>query len=335
MKKESYKKFTGDIPVLSVRGNGIAEAWENSVVELYNNGGWYARQGPKDKGQMHVDSTMTVTVKNPDSPLFFHRYTQYGFGDLLEYELEVLGAKDVLVHDPNFDPEGDTRWEYHYSERLMKYPGLGGAIDQLDEMVKGLSNEPWNRRNQGITWVPEKDIGSKNPPCLQRIWAYIAPVGDGTGEVEKFKLNMNYHFRSRNVMIAAPMNMKGMHVIQSYLRDEVIENTGMNLVNGRLVDMIDAYHVSAQDQPTLNGFMKRLQKSKENGESIEDRVFSGDMAYEQYEAARPDIEKKVISMVRDRLEERGQLNLLEKETRKIKQLSEMRSKTFAREMNGN
>ena len=73
MEKGDTKRFTGDIPVLSVRGNGIAEAWENSVVELYNHGAWYARQGPKDKGQLHIDSTMTIEIENPDSPLFMHK----------------------------------------------------------------------------------------------------------------------------------------------------------------------------------------------------------------------------------------------------------------------
>ena len=53
MERKSGEGFRGDIPALSVRGKGIAEAWENSVVELYNKGAWYAREGPKDKGRLH------------------------------------------------------------------------------------------------------------------------------------------------------------------------------------------------------------------------------------------------------------------------------------------
>jgi len=327
MKKEGCN-FEGDIPVLNVSGNGIAEAWENSVVELYNKGAWYSRAGPKDKGQLHVDSTMTIEIKNPDSSRFMHKYVQFDFTDMIEYEMEMLGAKNSLVHDSEFDPEGDTRWNYHYAKRFLAYPGFkGDDVNQIEAMVKGLSEEPWKRRNHMVTWVPEEDSKSDDPPCLQSVWAYIAPAGD-----DLFKLNMDYTFRSRNVMRAAPQNMKGMHVIQSYLRDEVIENTGMKLVNGRLCDHSFSYHVSAQDQPELQGFMKRFDKAlrgetRKNERTIDDRCFDEEFINEQYESVRPGITDKIIGMVVKRHKERfGSLrkNELDAEIYRVKQISESR-----------
>ena len=324
MEERSGEKFRGDLPGLSARGNGIAEAWENSVVELYNNGGWYSREGPKDKGQMHVDATMTITIDNPDSPRFLHKYVRFNFPDLLEYEMELLGAKNSLTFDPKLDPEGDTRWPYQYSHRILKYPGIdGGTIDQLEGMIDGLSERPYARRNNIITWVPEKDIGADDPPCLQGIWAYIAPVGDGT-----FKLNMNYTFRSRNVMQASPMNMKGMHVLQSHIRDRVIENTGMPLQNGRMMDHSFSYHVSAQDRPILEGFMRRLGKAFREETDLDETTIDGrsypeEFINQKYEEARPEVERKVIQTVRNRFEERYGLN---DEIARIKQISTSRKR---------
>ncbi len=317
-------KFDGDIPVLNVKGKSIPEAWENSVVELYNRGGWYKRKGPKDKGRLQVDSTMIIAIENPDSELFMHKYSGCGIEGLLEYEMEILGAKDSWVVGM-YDPINDPRWAYHYHERLASYPAGKGSIDQIGKIVEGLSKKPYIRRNMAITWVPEKDIGHDDPPCLQRIWTFISPVKDGS-----FKLNMNYHFRSRNVMTAAHMNMVGLYILQSYLRDQVIERTGMNLKNGRLVDINDSYHVSARDQKLLKDFMERFKKSKARDETITNRAYTKDFVFDSINFMDKrminEIKEKIISQTKKRFEERlqGQID-------KIKEISDHLGGYHARE----
>lgn len=318
MRKESSRKeFNGDIPVLKVEGKSIPEAWENSVVELYNNGGWYRRKDSKDKGRIQVDSTMTITIKNPDSDLFMHKYAGCGIEAMLEYQMEILGAKDSWVVNM-YDPENDLRWAYHYHQRLATYPSKRGHIDQIAAMINGLSKKPHSRRNMAITWVPEKDIGHQDPPCLQSIWLFIAPA-----EKDSFKLNMNYYFRSRNVMTAAHMNMVGLYALQCYIREQVAEKTGMNLKNGRIVDINDSYHVSARDQPLLKGFIKRLSISKAKEETVKDRAFNRNFAFGYMGGVRTEVEEKITEQTRRRFEER-----LQTQIDKIKQISDYLGKDY-------
>ncbi len=319
MEKRS-EEFNGDIPVLNVKGESLPEAWENSVVELYNHGGMYKRQGPKDKGKLQLDSTMTMVIENPDSKLFMHKYIGCGIEDLLGYEMELLGAKDSWVVD-DYDSVSDKRWAYHYHQRLASYPDGRETIDQIESMIKGLSNEPYTRRNTAITWVPKLDIGHKDPPCMQSVWAYIAPCKDNT-----FKLNMNFRFRSRNVMIAAPMNLAGEYALQCYIREKVIENTGMILKNGRLLDFSDSYHVSARDQPILKGFIERLEKSKEKNETIVERAYNRKFVFGYMEEERLKVEKKIIDQTQKRFVERG-----ERQVGKIKEISKYLGGYHARE----
>jgi len=305
------RAFRGDIPSLHVQGDGIAQAWENSVVELYNNGGWYKRDGPKDKGRLQVDATMMITVNNPDSPRFLHRYCGGGWDNFLDYEMEMLGAKNSLVHDPNLDPKDDTRWPYHYSDALLNY-GVPGSdkpkINQLEGMIEGLIKEPWNRRKIAITWVPERDIGNDDPPCLQTLWVYTAPISDNPQQ-DGYKLNLNSVFRSRNVMRASPMNLRGLNIIQSYIRDNVIERSDMKLVNGRIVDQSFSYHVTAKDLPLLEGFMKKMEKAQKgetetDQRTIDGRCFDEEAVNDLYEEARPGVEAEIIRQVTRRNEER-------------------------------
>ena len=215
----THKKGDGNLPLLVARGESISEAWENSVVELYEKGVWYVRQGPKDGGKVQVDSTMVTEITNPDSNLFYHKSMTCQPGDLLEYEMEIMGAKDSWVAMRN--PEG-TEWPYHYHESLATHPTPNGLVDQIEGMIKGLCGEPWKRRNQAVTWVVERDLGAVDPPCLQRIWASIIP---NETEPEQNKLNFNYHFRSRNVMIAGPINMVGLYALMDYIKNQVKEIT--------------------------------------------------------------------------------------------------------------
>ena len=310
----------GNLPVLHVKGESIPEAWENSVVELANKGIWYPRQGPKDKGQMQVDSTMIIEVENPDSDLKVHKYVTCGINDLLEYEMEILGAKDSWVTlDPN-----DPRWPYHYHERLGIYPGSDGVpIDQLERVIERAIKKPFKRNLQAITWVPERDIDSKDPPCLQRLWFYLFPDGDS-----EFSLNMNYHFRSRNTMIAAPMNMDGIHTLQSYVRDRIAEGTGWNIKNGRMVDIIDSYHISSKDQSLLKSFQERLQKSKAKGETINDRAWNKEFVYMQMADMVDETETKIIDYTKRRLEEKGESGKIDSEVKKIKLIADRFRKEY-------
>lgn len=310
------KKGDGNLPVLYARGNSIPEAWEASVVKLYNEGLLWHREGRKDKGRQTLDSSMTIEIANPDSDLFMHKYMTSDPEALLDYQLEILGAKDAWVHT---EP-GSTKWPYHYHERLATYPGTKGLVNQIERIIDGISNERWSRGHNMITWVPERDFDSVDPPCLQKLWFEVIP--DELAEDNSFRLNMNYIFRSRNVMIAAPMNMVGLHTLYTHIKNKVIEKSGMNLKTGRIVDFVDSYHVSAQDMHILNDFMARYNKSMEKGESSEDRCLSREICFMGMDQKA--IVDKIIEQTRKELIEKGEYTdkRFAEEVNKVNQIAE-------------
>lgn len=321
MGKEAYKpredpNFDGNLPMICVEGESIPEAWENSLLALYNKGIWYARQGPKDKGRLQVDSSMTITVREPNSGPIQHKYLMSTESALLEYCIEILGAKDSLVVDPFYDEaEHDTRWTYTYPGRFTTYNrGLGKGVNQLSNLIDRLAKEPWRRNNQMITWEPEKDMDSVDPPCMQRVWFFLVPIKEGVS-----KLNVNFHFRSRNPMHASHTNLNGEAVFQEYVRSKVEQRTEgkIKIISGRLVDINDSYHVSAQDQHDLLDFINMLTKSKERGETIKDRVYSREEVIQEMKKEAPKIVEKIAEQIRNRFSERA-----ERQIKKLRRINE-------------
>ena len=165
------KKGVRGLPFLVARGDSIAEAWENSILELNKNGKWYKRDDPDDNGNQ-VDARMAIEIKNPDEGPFLHKYMGFDPRALLDYFFEVHGARDVLRKDLD-DPE-DHKWDYLYHERLEGYPTSQGPFNQIYAMIKRLAERPFSRRVGAITWVPERDTKAKDTPCLQRYSAILS-----------------------------------------------------------------------------------------------------------------------------------------------------------------
>lgn len=310
------REFDGDIPLINVSGNSMPEAWENSLLALNNHGLWYSREGEKDKGERQVDSTMAITIKNPTSDLFLHKYWMGDPADVVEYMFEFLGAKDSLVID-HFDPKDDTRWNYTYPRRFFRYnEGLGEVVDQVAEVIEKLASEPHRRNSQIITWQPKSDLHHKDPPCAQRFWFFPVPMQDNS-----YRLNMNASFRSRNAMIAAHQNWAGEMTFQNYVANKVEERiqeirkqTNLPLdqrtkvVPGRLVDISDSYHVSSSNQKYLNDFVKTYERSIARGETIADRSYTKEDVYsqmrEQVDSGK--MQAKISDMLKQRFDERAE-----------------------------
>ena len=113
------------------------------------------------------------------------------------------------------DPD-DTRWEYTYHGRLADY-GVwkelqnGKSVEagpfkirQLDNLIDKLSEQPFTRQAQAITWMPNLDLDVFDPPCLQSIWYRILEDEEGI-----WWLNTNIRFRSNDAWGANFMNMFG------------------------------------------------------------------------------------------------------------------------------
>jgi thymidylate synthase len=278
-----------------VRGVTLAEAWEKSLVTLWQEGcDFRTEYDAKDpvSGQWldppSKDATMMVVVEQPMADPMIHRSMPGGLEDLEEYRQEVVdGIKDHWVRDPN-DPT-DNRWEYTYHERLTAYRVGDKKIDQLAYLVDKLSAVPYSRRCNAITWQPWIDNSVADPPCLQSIWCRLLE-----NDARELVLNMNVRFRSRDAYDAAFMNMFAFIFLMKDLADRIAQKAARNVVLGRYCDLSDSYHIYGKrfyGGPTphfVDGFLKLLERP------FEDRVWTLAFAEEIFQEAREKIRAKVI-----------------------------------------
>jgi len=282
----------GSIPVLMAKGKSLAQAWENSLLELYQHGCDIRTQYDRvDSDGAPIDppskdATMLLVVEDPASEPFIHRAFPGGPADLEEYRQEVLdGIKDHWVR--NLDDPEDQRWEYTYHERLFAYsvPGLDVSVNQIDAVVDALAAAPHTRRAQAITWKPWTDASCYDPPCLQSFWFRLLDTDPG------FALNMNVRFRSRDAYDAAFMNMYAFICLQEVIAARLAERLGKPVSLGRYVDLSDSYHIyGARLAHFADMFLRQIEKR-----SFEDRTFTRVDVADIIEEAKPAIAQKVRS----------------------------------------
>ena len=275
------------IPVLTAKGKGIAEAWENSLVLLNKKGCDIKTMYDKPDDPPSKDATMMITIMNPLAEPMIHKDFPGGLEDLQEYVMEVVeGIKNHLVRDPN-DPN-DTRWEYTYNERLFKYrvPGTSEIYDQIEIIAKKLAETPYSRRAQAITWKVWEDNVCYDPACLQSIWCRL------TQERNVFYLNTNVRFRSNDAYKAAFMNMFALVQLQKKIADRISELSGKKVKLGRYVHIVDSYHIYGSyfnefKERFINGLSRR---------SFEERTYRYEDVKDIMDEARPVIMEKVKNM---------------------------------------
>ncbi len=226
------------VPVLSVSGRGVAEAWEKSLILLNEQGCEIKTMYDKPDDPPSKDATMMIVVEEPLAEPMIHKDFPGGLEDLQEYVMEVVdGIKNHLVRDPD-DPD-DTRWEYTYNERLFGYrvPGLPDPFDQIEMVAAKLAETPYSRRAQAITWKVWEDNACYDPACLQSIWCRL------TEEDGVHYLNTNVRFRSNDAYKAAFMNMFALVQLQSRIAGRIGELSGREVKLGRYVHLADSYHI--------------------------------------------------------------------------------------------
>ncbi len=231
--------MSGNIPVLWVEGNGLAEAWENSLIAVHREGCEIKTEYDKPEDPPSKDATMTIVVKDPLAEPMIHKDLPGGLEDLQEYTLEVLdGIKDHCIRDPE-DPD-DTRWEYTYHQRLFGYaaPGVEEVHDQIELLAAKLAKTPYTRRAQAITWKVWEDNACYDPACLQSIWCRVLQ-----GEGDEWLLNTNIRFRSNDAYKAAFMNMFALVQLQVRIAARISELSGKEVRLGRYVHQADSYHI--------------------------------------------------------------------------------------------
>lgn len=233
----------GDIPVLCVSGQNVPEAWEKAVLAVYDEGVEVRTEYDKPGDPPSLDATVTVEVREPLSEPRVHKNFPGGPTDLEVYRQEVVEG----IHDHWIDPSAG-KWTYTYHQRLFAYRPLEDLehpqqgpqfppIDQISYIVEKLAEAPHSRRAQAITWIPHCDPGTDDPPCLQRVWARLLPEDDG------YRLNLNTHWRSRDLYKAWFMNVFALTDLQRVIAGRLGEALDRTVSCGRYVDVCDSLHI--------------------------------------------------------------------------------------------
>jgi thymidylate synthase len=91
--------------------------------------------------------------------------------------------------------------------------GRGGGINQIQEsVINRLIASPTTRRAEAITWVPELDVDSSEPPCLQLVWFRITP---------DHRLCLVAVFRSNDMLSASGQNLIALGALQEFVLNEI------------------------------------------------------------------------------------------------------------------
>jgi thymidylate synthase len=238
-------------PVLLVKGRTLPEVWEAAVIQLSEKGTRIVTEYNPDEES--IDAMMVMVVEEPLAEPRVHCGATVGslaFYD--EYVAEVLdGLNNREVY------EGKLSYTYH--QRLFDYTAedafnraelKGTGVDQLEFVVAKLAASPYSRRAQAITWNPFSDPNRDDPPCLQRLWFRIYQEGD-----TQF-LTMHTHWRSRDALHAAFLNMYALTLLQERVAQHINEKTGKKVKVGQYVDVSDSFHVYGRAQDSLDRFLK-------------------------------------------------------------------------------
>jgi thymidylate synthase len=227
----------GEIPVIKVEGETLPEVWEKSLLELYKKGISIKTEYDNPEDPKSKDCTMLMVVKSPLKEPRIHLSIPARFEDLEKYRMETVDG----IHDYWINPE-EGKWTYTYHERLREYSiqsekGIQ-KIDQIEFIIEKLSKVPYTRRAQAITWKPDFDPQTNDPPCLQRIWCRVVEGKDG-----KLFLNMQSGWRSRDAYKAAFMNMFALTSLQQRIAEELGKRMREEILVGPYVDFSNSYHI--------------------------------------------------------------------------------------------
>lgn len=235
---------TANIPAISITADCLPEAWEKAVLAVWDEGLEVKTQYDKPDDPPSRDATVMVAVSNPFCEPRIHKNFPGGPEELESYRQEVIGG----IHDHWIDAAAG-KWTYTYHERLFAYspvedirnadsPRPFGQVNQIQYIIDCLSKAGHSRRAQAITWMPTADPDTDDPPCLQRIWCRL--VANEAGELA---LNMNTHWRSRDLYKAWFMNVYALTDLQRTIAERISQARGEPVRVGRYVDISDSLHI--------------------------------------------------------------------------------------------
>ncbi len=236
--------LSAGIPAIFITACCLPEAWEKAVLAVWDKGLDIKTQYDKPQDPPSKEATVMITVTNPLAEPRIHKNFPGGPAELEAYRQEVVSG----IHDHWIDPAAG-KWTYTYHERLFAYcpvedirnphsPKPFGKVDQIQHIIDKLAQTAHTRRAQAITWMPTADPKTDDPPCLQRIWCRLV-----AGDDRQLSLNMNTHWRSRDLYKAWFMNVYALTDLQRVIADRIAEKIAEPVTLGRYLDISDSLHI--------------------------------------------------------------------------------------------
>ena len=251
-----------NIPVITITADCLPEAWEKAVLAVWDNGLEIKTQYDKSEDPPSKDATVIITVTNPLGEPRIHRNFPGGPAELEVYRQEVVNG----IHDHWIDP-AVGKWTYTYHQRLFAYspvenirdpnsPKPFKKIDQIQCIIDKLVQTAHTRRAQAITWMPTADPPTEHPPCLQRIWCRLVATDSG-----ELSLNMNTHWRSRDLYKAWFMNVYAITDLQRIIAEQISKKINEPVTTGRYVDISDSLHIYGSYFDEVAGEVEKMRQS--------------------------------------------------------------------------
>ena len=251
-----------NIPVITITADCLPEAWEKAVLAVWDNGLEIKTQYDKSEDPPSKDATVIITVTNPLGEPRIHRNFPGGPAELEAYRQEVVNG----IHDHWIDPAAG-KWTYTYHERLFAYCPVEDIhnpdslrpfkkIDQIQYIIDKLVQTAHTRRAQAITWMPTADPPTDDPPCLQRIWCRLVATDGG-----ELSLNMNTHWRSRDLYKAWFMNVYAITDLQRIIAEQISKKINKPVTTGRYVDISDSLHIYGSYFGEVAGEVEKMRQS--------------------------------------------------------------------------
>jgi len=233
-----------NIPAISITADCLPEAWERAVLAVWDKGFEVRTQYDKPDDPPSKDATVMITINDPFCEPRIHKNFPGGPEELEAYRQEVVSG----IHDHWINPAAG-KWTYTYHERMFAYcpvenirdadsPRPFKKVDQVRYIIDYLSQIGHSRRAQAVTWMPTADPQTDDPPCLQRIWCRLL-----ANEAGELSLNMNTHWRSRDLYKAWFMNVYALTDLQRTIAEEISRKKDVPVRVGRYVDISDSLHI--------------------------------------------------------------------------------------------
>lgn len=277
-KPEKYR-----VPKISIYSDNLSKAYELALVSVWKHGERSSTHYDNPGDPPSKEATVGVNISDPLGEPLIHKFVIGGPQDIESYIMEVVDG----IHDHHIDPSSN-KWSYTYHERLFNYnPStnlkakdrgllLPNGINQIELILQGFKQDITSRGLQATTWMPSADPAlPKTRPCLQRIWfrAY-------EDENKRVHLNMNSHWRSRDLAGAWFMNVRALTRLQKKVAEDLSNLINQEVLIADYFDISDTLHVYGKDFKFFGPRIETLNTDKDFKNRI---IMPGTPQYETYQ----------------------------------------------------